>query len=322
MTLSLTSLLSTTLTTSAQSQAQVRINAIQNTLTNRLKSSIAQVQAQSSDPSTVQVLRSQLSNLSKQNTAYSQASSQLVQNEQFLTDLRLQLTGLSTAAAAGDSVTFDSDLAKANVDVTDLNVQGFLAGFQSDGVVNLKLSGLGIKSSATYDLSTAAGRTQAAADVQSAQNVVNQIVTVTTQNQLVAASASSALSTQISDIDRRLSELSGNQSGPAQKQIAKLQQQEQQQFHVIELQLGGSTNANSVLATGSAQLASVLASQPGSRTAPKTNQFISALQNGLNIANQLNSTKLSAAIRQPNGSTTENNGIRQSAIGSLLNIFS
>lgn len=321
MSISLSSLLSATISTSAQSQAQLRISSLQTTLTNNLNRQIAQLQAQSTDGSVTKVLQSQLVTLNAQNKANSQASSQLVQNGGFLSDLKLQLVALKTAAGAGDSVTFDKDLAAANKDVTNLNVVAIVPGLQPDGVTNLKLKGLGIKSSATYNLSTPTGQAQATTDVQSAQTLINQITAVTTQNQLIANSASNALTTQINEINRQLSKIGSDQATQLQTQVTKLQTREQSQFHIIELELGNSTNASSVLTSGATTLAAVLASQPGSRTAPKTNQFFGALATSVNIANTLNGTRLQGAARQPNGSTQERNSLTQAAAGALLNIF-
>jgi hypothetical protein len=101
-----------------------------------------------------------------------------------------------------------------------------------------------------------------------------------------------------------------------------LQQQEQDQFHVIELALSQSNSANSVLTGAASNLATVLASQPGSQTASKTDPFFTALQTSLTTADQMTATQLGDAATQPNASTTQANGINQAAAGSLLDIFS
>ena len=322
MSVSISSLLSATLTASAKSQSQLTLNAISNTLTTRLNNQIAQLTAQSSDTTTIQLLQNQLNAANTQNAAFSQATTQWLANETTLSSLTTQLVALNTAAAAGDSAGFDSALNIAQLNLENLNVVSYVPGTQPDGVVNLKLSGLGIQSSATYNLSTPAGQAQAATDVAKTKAIVDQITTVTLQNETIASSQSIGLTTEIGDLTRRLGEISDNQNNAVATQIAKLQQQEQFQFHVIELSLQNSTNASSVITGAATSLATVLASQPGSRTASTANPYIAALQTSVGIANKLNATRLSGAATQPDGNTTQANGRAQAAAGSLLNLFS
>ena len=191
MPVSISSLLSATLTTNTQNQSKLVLNQISNTLTTRLNNQIAQLESQSSDTTTVELLQSQLNAANTQNSAFTRASTQWLANEKTLSDLTTQLTALNTAAQNGNSSGFDSALGLAQLDVINLNVVSFVPGTQPDGVVNLKLSGLGVQSSATYDLSTPAGQTQAQSDIAKAQSVVSQITNVTLQNQVIATSASS-----------------------------------------------------------------------------------------------------------------------------------
>jgi hypothetical protein len=322
MTVSLSSLLTATLSTGAQNQNQLTLNAINNTLTTRLNNQIAQLQAQASDTTQVQLYQSQLSAAQTQNSALTQASSQGLANERVLTDLTSQLSALSAAATAGDSATFDSTLALAQADVADLNVVPYVSGTQVDGVANLKMAGLGIQSSAAYNLSLPAGQAQAQAAITSATNVVSQITTITSQNQAVATSQSAALTADINNLTLQLSQISDNATTTVQTETANLQQQEQDQFHVIELALSNSNNADSVLTGAASSLATVLASQPGSQTASKTDPFFTALQTSLTTADQMTATQLGDAATQPSASTTQQNGINQAAAGSLLDIFS
>jgi hypothetical protein len=322
MTVSIGTLLTSTLTTGVQNQNQLTLNAINNTLTTRLNNQIAQLEAQSSDTTTVQLLQNQLSAAQTQNSAFSQAASQWLGNESFLNDINSQLTTLSTAAANGDAPTFDSALAAAQSDIADLSVVSFVPGTQPDGVANLKYDGLGVQSSATYDLSTAAGQAQAATDIANAKTLVSQILTTTTQNQEIATSQSDGLTDDINNLTLQLSQISDNQNNTVQTQITNLQQQEQEQYHVIELALSSSNNADSVLTTAASNLTTVLASQPGSKTASTTNAFFTALQSGVSDANELTATMLGDATTQPSATTQQDNTVAQGASGALLDIFS
>jgi hypothetical protein len=323
MTVSISTLLTSTLTAGAQNQNQLTLNAINNTLTTRLNNQIAQIEAQSSDTTTVQLLQNQLSAAQTQNSSFSQAASQWLGNESFLTDLNTQLTTISTAAASGDATTFDGALAQAQTDIDDLTVVSYVPGTQPDGVANLKYDGLGVQSSATYDLSTTAGQAQAATDVANAKNLVAQVLSVTTQNQEIATSQSDGLTDDINNLSLQLSQISDNQNNTVQTQISNLQQQEQDQYHVIELALSSSNNnATSVLTSAATNLTSVLAAQPGSKTASTTNAFFSTLQTSVTDANQMTATMLGDATTQPNSTTQENNTVAQGASGALLDIFS
>ena len=322
MTVSISSLLSATLTANAQNQSKLTQNAISNTLTTRLNKQIAQLQSQAADTTTIQLLQSQLNAANTQNSAFSQASSQYLANERYLSDLSTQLASMNTAATAGDSATFDAALTAAQYDVADLNVVAYVPGTQTDGVVNLKLNGLNVQSSATYNLSTPAGQAQAQSDVANATSLITQITNVTLQNQSIASSSSDSFTTQINDLTRRLAEISDNQNNTVQTEISKLQQREQYQFHVIELALQNTGRSSSVLTSAASNLASVLATQQGSRTASKANPFMSALQAGIGIANKLNGVRLAGAAKQPDASTTQQNSTNQAATGTLLNLFS
>jgi hypothetical protein len=322
MTVSLSTLLTSTLTTGAQNKNQLTLNAINNTLTTRLNNQIAQLQSQSADTTTVELLQNQLSSAKTQNSAFSQAASQSLGNETFLTDLNTQLTTMNTAAASGDAATFDSALAQAQSDIGYLTVVSFVPGTQPDGVANLKYDGLGVQSSSTYNLSTPAGQAQAATDIANAKTVVAQVLSVTTQNQEIATSQSNGLTDEINNLTLQLSQISDNQSNTVQAQISKLQQQEQEQYHVIELALSSSNNNTaSIISGATSSLASDLAAQPGSKTASTTNGFFTALQTSTTNADQLTATTLGAAANQPSSSTQQDNSVAQNANGALLNIF-
>jgi hypothetical protein len=321
VTVSISSLLASTLATGAQNQNQLTLNAINNTLTTRLNNQITKLQSQAADTTTVELLQSQLSAATQQNSTFTRASSQWLANESFLSDLTNQLATMNSAAASGDAATFDNALAVAQTDIADLNVVAYAPGTQPDGVANLKINGLGVQSSSFYDLSTPSGQAQAQSDVATAQSQISAISDVTNQNQLIVASSSTGLTAVVNDLNRRLAEISNNQSSTVQSEIAKLQQQEQEQFHVIELALSNTASANSVLAGGASNLATVLATQPGSRTASKTSPYMAALEASVGIADKLDNTRLAGAAKQPDSNTAEANSVNQAASGSLLNIF-
>lgn len=321
MTVSIGTLLASTLSTGAQNKNQLTLNAINNTLTTRLNNQIAQIQSQASDTTTVELLQNQLNSAQSQNTTLSNAASKWLSNESFLNDINTQLTTLNTAAASGDSATFDSALAAAQNDIADLSVVSYVPGTQTDGVANLKYDGLGIQSSASYNLSTPAGQAQAASDIANAKTVVSQILTTTTQNNEIATSQSDGYTTTINNLTLQLAQISDNQNNTVQTEISNLQQKEQDQYHVLELALSGSNNASSVLTTAASNLTTVLASQPGSQTASKTNAFFTALTSATTDANQMNATALGDAARQPSSSTSQDNTVAQGASGALLDIF-
>jgi hypothetical protein len=122
-----------------------------------------------------------------------------------------------------------------------------LPGLQPDGAASLKSNGLGIQSSATYDLSTPAGQAQAAADVSAAQGLMAQLSTMTAQNTQIANSVSQALEVQITSLNDQVNAREQTETGDAATQIQTLQKQTQTQFHLIELSLGSAANTSTML---------------------------------------------------------------------------
>src|SRR6185312_10022939 len=108
--------------------------------------------------------------------------------------------------ANGDRQSFDLALLQANNDVGNLVIAPPLAPYQADNLESFKTNGLGIKSSADYDLSTAAGKAAAVADVQNAQSQVIQLSGIQTSNQILAFDIASALTTQINSINKTITE--------------------------------------------------------------------------------------------------------------------
>jgi hypothetical protein len=245
----------------AQAMANFRIKLVGDQLTAQLNKHIAQLKAQSTD-SLIPSWQSRITALTAQSSGYTSAQGPLSQNGTTLADLTLQLGNLAAAAQAGDAATFDQTLQSATTDVNNLALVPYQTGFQPDGVLRLKTSGLGIQSSATYDLSTPAGQAQAVADVQVAQVVAQRIFTQTAQNKAIATSAGQALQGQISAISDQISQRQFTELTKSATEITKLKQQSQQQFHLIELAFSTVGQSASILT--SAQNLNNNAPPPGS----------------------------------------------------------
>jgi len=233
-------------TSGAQSQSQNQLRIIGDRMTAQLNQKIADLKAQANDP-IVPILQQQSATLSQQKTSYDTAQRQFVTNGQPIGDLDTQLSAMATAAAVGDATTFDQALSAANTDLANLNAVPLLPGLQPDGAANLKSNGLGIQSSAGYDLSTQAGQAQAAADISAAQAQVAQLSTTTTQNTQIAIGIDQALTAQITALNDQVSARQQSETTDALTQIQTLQTQTQTQFHLIELTMGSAGNTSSML---------------------------------------------------------------------------
>ncbi len=326
MSISLSALLTSSISTGTQNEGQLRLAAIGKLLTNRLNAKITTLKNAVEDPVNANVLSAQIATLSKQNAAYSAALPLLGKNAETLSDITLQLGTLANAAVAGDAATFDNALSAAQTDVDNLVVTQPLQGFSTDGVGLLRTQGLGIQSSASYDLSTPSGQAQAQADVATARTTIDQVVAAVTQNQAIANSVSQALTTRINQLNSQASDQKFSALADAQQQISKLQTQTQTEFHLLELELGSTTNVSSVLSTGQTGLQQALAAQPGSTnnaTDPNAQRsvFFSALEGNTAIANQTAAIVDQAAQRQPANGTAQSNSLRSAAANALLTLF-
>jgi hypothetical protein len=221
-------------TANAQTMVNYRLKLVGDQLTAQLNKKIAQLKGQSQDPM-IPALQQQAATLTARQKSYTDVSAKYSENGNVLADLGLQLSNLPQAASAGDAAAFDQALGAANTDLGDLQVVPYLAGLQGDSVASLKYTGLGIQSSATYDLSTPAGQAQAISDVQAAQSVVQQIQGTTTVNQQIANTISQALEGQLTAISNQISNKQFSELTSAATQITKLKQQSQERFHLIEL---------------------------------------------------------------------------------------
>jgi hypothetical protein len=233
-------------TSGARSQSQFQLQLIGAQMTAQLNRKIAELKAAANDP-ILPALQHQAATLNAQKTRYDAAQRQLVANGSPIGDLDTQLSTMATAAAAGDGATFDQALAQAQTDLGNLKVVPLLPGLQPDGAASLKSNGLGIQSSATYDLSTPAGQAQAAADISAAQGLMAQLSTMTAQNTQIANSVSQALEVQITSLNDQVNAREQTDTGDAATQIQKLQKQTQTQFHLIELSLGSAGNTSTML---------------------------------------------------------------------------
>jgi hypothetical protein len=221
----------------AQLANTTEIANIDNDIQRQLEDKIAVLQAPP-DAALTNAFQSQISGLQKQQSSITDLAPHYGANANTLADLQTRLATLQTAAANGDSATFDATLAAANIDVQDLTAIIAPAPLQPDGIPGLIGNGIGIGNSASYDLSTPPGQTAAEAAVTSAQNIVQQVFQVTTSNQLVATDLAHSLSTQIGNLQAQLQQLEGSDQTQVQDQIASLTQQAQDQEHLIELSLG------------------------------------------------------------------------------------
>jgi hypothetical protein len=162
-------------------------------------------------------------------------------------DLTNQLAAIQTAISNGDPQSFELALQQANNDVGNLIIAPPTAPYQADNLESLKTNGLGIKSSADYDLSTDAGKAAAVADVQNAQELAIQLSGIQTSNQILAFDIASALTTQINSINQTVTEMQNENSDYISAQTDKLNQQAQIQQHLIQLGLGNTTTLSTAL---------------------------------------------------------------------------
>ncbi|HUZ72618.1 MAG TPA: hypothetical protein VMU87_06515 [Stellaceae bacterium] len=226
--------------------ANIEIKQISNQIQKRLAQQTAALQA-APDSAMTTPLQAQITTLQSQSSTMSTIASNYGANANTIFDLQNQLAALQTDAANGDSASFDATLATANNDAYNLAVINLVPPLQPDGVATLKANGLGIGASSVYNLSTPAGQSSAAAAIQNAQNVVGQVSQITTSNQIVASSMSSALTNQVDSLNSQLQHLQQNTDTQTTAEIAKLTQQAQEQEHLIELAIGNTQLVSSAL---------------------------------------------------------------------------
>ena len=231
---------------SAQSQNNIELNIISQQLTNQLNTKIAAIQNQQ-DQSGVTVLQSQITPLNQQLTIYQKLAPQYSQNAGILADLNNALDALTTAANAGDSAGFDAALSQAQNSLSILTPTQPVGTLQPDGIAPFQANGLGIQSSATYGLSTPTGQAAALQDIQNAQNAFNSVLTATTTDQTVTGATEDALNAQIQGLTTQLNNLQFDQLQSGTTQVLTLKQNSATELHLIELQLGRTSQATNVL---------------------------------------------------------------------------
>jgi hypothetical protein len=261
LTTSLINSLANVATASAQSFVQFRLKLIGKQITAQLNKKIAQLKEQAQDPA-IPLLQQKEVALNHQKTAYDQALTQIGTNGTTLGDLAIQLSNLANAASQGDSATFDQTLSAANTDLDILQIVPPLAGFLPDSVASLQNNGLGIQSSATYNLSTPAGQAQASTDIQAAQSLIQQIAGTNTTNQEIGTAISQSLGGQITAISDQITNKQTAILTDGAAQVDKLNQQAKTEFHLIELQFGNVPQTGSIISN--AQNANNIAPPPGS----------------------------------------------------------
>ena len=238
--------LATAYSTAAQSRTTIELDIINARIQQQTDTKIAALQGPAD---TVQITANQtlVSQLNNKFTTNNQFANIFSSNNNVFADLTSQLAALQTAISNGDPQGFELALQQANNDVGNLVIAPPMAPYQADNLESFKTNGLGIKSSADYDLSTAAGKAAAVADVQNAQSLVIQLSGIQTSNQILAFSIASALTTQINTINKTITEMQNENSDYISAQTDKLNQQAQIQEHLIQLGFGNSTTLGTAL---------------------------------------------------------------------------
>ncbi len=233
----------TVLTQTAQATAsetqKIQIAQITQDLQNETNQQIAALQAPT-DQVSVNYSQQQINALMAQQKTISGLETRYGSNANILADLTNQLAKMAGAATAGNSTSFDNARTAATTDLNDLAVIAYNPLFQADGIASLKTNGLGVNSSASYNLSTPAGQAAAGAAVAAAQTLFSSSFKTTSANQTLAASQSTALNGQISALQTLESQTENAQTTQIATETQQLQTNMQNQLHLIELNIGDS----------------------------------------------------------------------------------
>ena len=224
--------------TAQLTQSQQLANIAQD-LQNQLNRQLAALQPRT-DQVSVDLSQNRINALQAQQKTVSSLETVFGNNGNLLSDMSNQLNLMAQAATNGDGAAFDDALSALNTDLSDLTPPDWNPLFQSDGIAALKTNGINIQSSATYDLSTPAGKAAATADVTAVQNQLQTIITLNGGNQTVAASQITALNGQIGALQNMQFQQQTAQSQAVAQRTAQLQTNMQNQLHLIELSLGQS----------------------------------------------------------------------------------
>lgn len=232
--------------TAAQSRTSIELDIINARIQQQTQQKIDALQGPAD---TVQITANQtlVSQLNDKLTTNNQLAAIFSSNGTVFADLTSQLAAIQTAISNGDPQAFDLALLQANNDVGNLVIAPPTAPYQADNLESFKTNGLGIKSSADYDLSTDAGKAAAVADAQNAQELVVQLSGIQTSNQILAYNIASTLTSQINSINQTITEMQNENSDYISAQTDKLNQQAQIQQHLIQLGLGNTTTLSTAL---------------------------------------------------------------------------
>jgi hypothetical protein len=233
--------------TASMTQSQQMANIAQD-LQNQLNRQLAAIQP-ATDQVSIDISQNRVSALQAQQKTISGLETQFGNNGTVLADMTNQLNLMSQAITNGDGASFDKGLSALNTDFSDISPPAWNAIFQPDGIAQLKNAGITIQSSATYDLSTVGGQTAATADVTALQNTLQNIIKVNGANQTVAASQLTALNGQITSLQNMQFQQQQASSQAVAQQTQQLQQNMQNQLHLIQLNLGKSSQLATALST-------------------------------------------------------------------------
>lgn len=230
-----------------QLSVQVTVDQTTSQLEKQLKQKIAAL-PNAIDNTAIKTAQSQLNFTKERFNIIATRSSQFGANGNTLTDINKQLAALHTAIANGDGTTFDLRMSATENDIGNLILAPPTPPFQADQILPLKTQGLNIRTSGSYDLTTAAGRSAATSDVNTAQQYINQLLALTTSNQVVASSVATALSSQIDSLNQTLTQTTISAQLHATTETARLTQLAHNQEHLIQLALGNTTQLATALA--------------------------------------------------------------------------
>lgn len=232
---------------SAARLAQYRLALVQQLLQNQFAKKVNDLKAAGTDDAETNFLQVEISAAGKQKALFNSLRVRSGTNVNILTDLQGQIGALQTAAASGDAAGFDAALDNANGDISDLLLVPYNPALQPDGIEQVKGNGLGIKSSAGYDLGTPEGQSAALADLYAAQNLIARIYQTTAGNQTVAGSAADAAGSQMSALSDKLQTTAFNEQAQVATQTLRLKLQYNTQIHLIELSFANGQLASEAL---------------------------------------------------------------------------
>jgi hypothetical protein len=225
----------------AQLTQQEQLQDIQQDLQNQYNRQVAALQ-QPTDQVSIDISQNRISSLQAQQKTVSGLETTFGSNGTALSDMANQLNLMAKAITNGDGTSFDNALSALKTDLNDTTTPAWNALFQSDGLAQLKNTGITIQSSASYDLSTAGGQAAATADVTALQNTVQNIIKINGSNQTVAASQLTALNGQISSLQNLQFQQQTAQSQAIAQQTQQLQTNMQNQLHLIQLAMGNASS--------------------------------------------------------------------------------